>query len=455
MSSRQEKAGKTIAKTTKGFNSWSICGRLNFSLVSIAVVTFIVAAFGFGGARILNKAIEDVGEVRLHSIQNLLQARLQAEQINGDMINLVIPGETFNERAALYNNIETTLERFHEYVEQYEALPKTEQEKKEWTQFNEAEKKWNQEISQFLVYSKDFDQLGIEDPVDLSRRIESFTKDHYVVVQKVLHMLHVDQAVFEGSEDFTACNAGKFLPTIQTDSKELQMLIDNFDESHKHFHESVIALKNEVRNGQLEQAKLTYKQEFLLAMNDVFASFDKMMDVANHSLELMHTAHDHFDGPYLTAKAVRAEVMNNTTILNDEITETEVNKANSNSSLIQNISALGILLGVGLAIVLGYIVKKSINDTLNSLSERLMGGADQVSISSDQLSESAQSLAESSSLQAASLEQTTSSLEEIMSQTKQTNENSTEAEIAMKEAEPLVVEGVKAMQRMNQAMKEI
>lgn len=453
MSGRQTNSGSK--NENKGMNSWTISARLNFSLVSVAAVTFIIAAFGFAGARFLNNAIEDVGQVRIHSIQNLLQARLQAEQVNGDMINLMISGEPLEERTALYTNIESALASFHEYVEHYEALPKSEQEKAEWAEFGTAEEKWNDEINKFMVFSRNFDQLGIEDPIDLSRLIESYTKDHYKVVQQVLHMIHIDQQVFDGSEDFTACNAGKFLPTMKTNSQELKVVIADFEESHRHFHEFVSEMKTETRNGAPLKAEETYKTEFIPAMNEVFSSFDKMMAIANQSLELMHTAHEHFDGPYLSAKAHRAEVMHKTTILNDEITENEVTKARSRAFVIQNISAFGIIIGVGLAFILGFIVKKSINKTMSSISERLMNGADQVSISSSQLSDSAQSLAESSSEQAASLEQTTSSLEEIMSQTKQTNENSSEAEIAMKEAEPMVVEGVKAMQRMNQAMKEI
>lgn len=108
-----------------------------------------------------------------------------------------------------------------------------------------------------------------------------------------------------------------------------------------------------------------------------------------------------------------------------------------------------------LAIVLGIVMERSITSILKDMIKRLDSGAKQVEASSEQLSGASQELAESSSEQAASLEETTSSLEEISSQVKQTDENSAEAESAMKQTQPMVEKGVEAMGRMKTAMRAI
>ena len=118
------------------------------------------------------------------------------------------------------------------------------------------------------------------------------------------------------------------------------------------------------------------------------------------------------------------------------------------------ISVVAVLSVIG-ALVFGFFIGRSINSTLKSIIERLKGGSDQVSASSSQLSSASQQLAESASEQAASLQETTSSLEEMASQIKQTDENSSHAELAMDESKPLVANGVKAMERMINAMNEI
>jgi DNA repair exonuclease SbcCD ATPase subunit len=115
------------------------------------------------------------------------------------------------------------------------------------------------------------------------------------------------------------------------------------------------------------------------------------------------------------------------------------------------ISVLSILI----AFVFGSVIGRSITKVLKEIIAQLATGATEVQASSEQLSSSSQQLASSASKQAASLEETSSSLEEMSSQIKQTDENSSEAEIAMQSAKPMIDSGVEAMVRMTNAMQEI
>ena len=438
-----------------GMKNWTIGKKLTASFLSIAGITLIVALIGFGGASVMDNALDEVGEVRLPGIQSLLEARLEAEALNGEMVTLSTAGIPFEERAGHYKNIEENLDAFQEAVEVYTSLPQSKEEAKVWADFDEAAQAWSGEIATFLQHAREFDQLGIEDPVDLSRRLEMYMKDHYTVVQKVLEMLYVNNTVFEGGENFTACNAGSFLPTFESKNGDLQGMIKNFEAHHRDFHEAVTEIKDRAGSGQLTTARQAYNRDMLPAMEAVFSSFDNMRVVSNKSLDVMMTARDQLRGAYTEAKDNRADVMAATTLINDELARLEMEQAGTNSNLIKTISILGLVLGVGLAIVLGLFITKSINKKLGSITGRLNSGAEQVNVSSNQLSGASQSLAESSSEQAASLQQFSSSLEEISTQTKQTAGNASEAEQAMQEAEPRVVSGVEAMERMNKAMAEI
>ena len=443
------------SKRLSFFGNWTIGKRLNVSFLSIAAITFVVAIIGFSGARILNKSIIEVGDVRMPSVQSLLNARLSAEQINGDMINLVVPGDSFSERAKHYANIEEQRQEFKKAIDTYELLPQTELEAETWNKFAAVENRWSAEIDAFLLLANEYDQMGIEDPVDLSRRIEMFSKDHYQVVQKVLTMLHVDKTIFEGAEDHTTCNAGIFISSFESDNPELEHLIHNFDDAHIAFHSAVELIKSEVRAGQFAKAEQTYLTQFIPAMNDVFLSFNEMLAISNSALNMMAAARTQLDTAYTLAKDERAAIMKESTLINDNVVNDVLAQTNFEAAVIQNISVMGIIFGVGIALLLGFMVKKSINKALNSVISRLSGGADQVTDSSNELSRSAQNLAESANEQAASLQQTTSSLEEISTQTKQTSANASEAENAMNEAGPKVSSGVQAMKRMNEAMNQI
>ena len=141
--------------------------------------------------------------------------------------------------------------------------------------------------------------------------------------------------------------------------------------------------------------------------------------------------------------------------LNDSYVTAEVNAAVTENAVLKSISIIGLVLGVGLAGFLGFYITRSINKALRAIIQRLNSGSDQVNAASEQLSGASQELAEQASQQAASLQETTSSLEEMSSQIKQNAGNAGEAEVAMKESQPLVEDGVAAMRRMNKAMEEI
>lgn len=143
------------------------------------------------------------------------------------------------------------------------------------------------------------------------------------------------------------------------------------------------------------------------------------------------------------------------TEMNVEISDVEVAAAVSHSASLKAATIVAVVIAFLASVLLSFIIIRSLNGTLKNIIDRLTAGASEVNASSEQLSDASQQLAESSSQQAASLEETSSSLEEMASQIKHTAENSGEAELAMKNAKPMIEQGVEAMKRMNSAMSEI
>jgi len=97
------------------------------------------------------------------------------------------------------------------------------------------------------------------------------------------------------------------------------------------------------------------------------------------------------------------------------------------------VTVLGILMALGLGFALNLAITKPLNRVIAGLSD----GAEQIAAASSQVSSSSQHLAESTSESAASLEETSSSLEELSSMTKQNADNAQIANDMMaKEAAP-------------------
>ncbi len=115
------------------------------------------------------------------------------------------------------------------------------------------------------------------------------------------------------------------------------------------------------------------------------------------------------------------------------------------------VSAVGILSGIGLAVIVLRAVTKSISEVMEGLTE----GSGQVTSASGQLSETSQQMAEGASEQAASIEETSSSLEEISSMTKHNADNSNAVSNLMSETKRGVDKGSGQMKDLVTAMGDI
>ncbi|MGN8226739.1 methyl-accepting chemotaxis protein [Gracilimonas sp. BCB1] len=212
------------------------------------------------------------------------------------------------------------------------------------------------------------------------------------------------------------------LPVLEENMVGLKEVIESYESNLQDYLDATLALENNT-----DPSELTKVSNALFdAERKAAVEYQELLD---RSVAINTAAED---GARALADNTQATVNNYVWII----------------SVVAVLSVLGVL-------AFGFFVGRSISSVLKGIIERLKTGSDQVSVSSEQLSSASQQLAESASQQAASLQETTSSLEEMAAQIKQTDDNSSQAELAMNESKPLVENGVQAMQRMVQAMNEI
>jgi len=114
--------------------------------------------------------------------------------------------------------------------------------------------------------------------------------------------------------------------------------------------------------------------------------------------------------------------------------------------------SLGSLVG---AIVIWFLMARSITGKIHRVVTQLTEGADQVASAAGEVSSASQSLAEGATEQAAGLQETSSSLEEMASMTKQNADNAQQANSLASEARKSAGTGTEAMSRMNTAIQQI
>ncbi len=144
--------------------SWTIGKKLIVSFMSVALITLVLGIVGYYGAVKSEDSVDEIGNVRLPSVDSLLIIKESARNVRGAMRSLAIPGLGYESRQEEYNNLDTVRETYETAWKIYEPLPQTTEEARLWDQFVPAWNAWRAENNKFVEMSREFDRVGITNP---------------------------------------------------------------------------------------------------------------------------------------------------------------------------------------------------------------------------------------------------------------------------------------------------
>ncbi len=425
---------------------------LGFS--AVALITLILGVVGYYGAGKGQQSVQEIGTVRLPGVDSLLVIKGQAERARGTMRTLSLPGLSDDVRDRQFQNLAELRQVYEKAFETYESLPKTDQETQVWQRFVEAWNAWREQNNQYMEITKQFDELGMRDPMLVGRQVESFAKDHYRVVQQVLSLMGLGH-MFDGGDDHVACSMGNWLNEFKTDNPALKDAVQAMHEPHQLFHEAVKNIKTAYSQGEILKMRPIYQKEMLPAIDEVFHYFDEMLRIVDQGIYLSEQAKNLMLGPLTDAMREAIVLLDELVALNQEAAVREVNLAEAQANWIRRVSIIAAVAGVVLALLLGFFISRGISRSLARISRGMSEGADQVASASGQVSSSSQSMAEGASEQAASIEETSSSIEEMASMTKQNAENAGNADGLMKDVNQVVLTANESMEQLTHSMDDI
>lgn len=206
--------------------------KLILSFLTVALITLFLGILGFRSSQQSERTIQQLGRVELPSIESIGIIMEQAEAIRADTRSLLIPTLTFAQRQSIYSNIARARETYSTAWKTYESLSHAPEAQALWNAFVPTWEAWRQANNTFMTGCRQFDELAILNPVELARQLESFTKDHHIVAGRLLQWLHQPDNTFEGGEDHTACNAGRWLAIAQFNNPRLTTEINGIAQSH-------------------------------------------------------------------------------------------------------------------------------------------------------------------------------------------------------------------------------
>ncbi len=313
--------------------------RLLCAFGAVSLIVLILGVVGYYGATKSVESVDEIGVVRLPSVESLLVMKVEAEKIRGSMRTLAIPGLSKEVRERQYQNLAKSREIYEKAWKIYEPLPQTPEEAQVWKEFVPAWNAWREANNKVVELSKKVDggELG-----DAEAKAKAFEQLQQLLLGQV-----ADRAQ----------SAGVLL--------------------------------------------------------------DKLVQI------------------------------------NSEVGAVEVKKAFDQASFLKSFSLIAMILGVILALGLGFFISRSLTRTISNIVASLNDGSDQVAAAATQVSSSSQSLAQGSSEQAASLEETSASLEEMSSMTRTNADNARQADALMGEAARVVDTAHTSMNQLAMSMHEV
>ena len=436
------------------FKNLKLGSKLMLGFSAVAVITLFLGVIGFYGAIQNENAMEEVGVVRLPSIQSVLEMKAAMQSIIVNQRTLLNPDNSQEVRQEQYQGIAEDRQDYGAAFEVYEPLPQTAEESRQWDEFVRIIPQWAALNDEIFEMHQEIDRIDILNPNELLADLNLFRGDHYALEVRVSNMILTGD-VFDGGEDPHACGFGRWMDEFESSNPELNRVVQNIRESHDQFHHTVQDIRIAVQTGEDEEAMRLFIDQMQPAAYDVFQYFDNLIATAQEAEDLQ-TDIAQMTMDQSNAYLVEAfGLLDSIIAINKDIADNEVSAAVSQAATLKMLSIISMIIGVMLAMLLGFFITRSISNPIRRIVEGMSSGAEQVSSASSQVASSSQSQAEGSSQQASALEETSSSLEEMAAQTRQNADNSEQADRAMKEAAKMVESGVASMERMSAAISEI
>jgi methyl-accepting chemotaxis protein len=331
--------------------------------IIVALIVLAVGFFGWNGARQLQGHIHEIGDVRLPSIESLLETELGLEELLIAQRTLMSEQLDADARAYYLENFHAARAEYSEAWEHFLTLPATTEEERLSTHFEDEIADWAQLNNRWLQLNEEFEALDILEPAGLVALIEQFQKDHYALELNVAQLLLSDRE-FEGGGDPTACNFGRWLRDLSTRNLELDALLDEIRDPHDRFHFAVDDIRNEYRAGNIEAAVNSFETEIRTASDEVFEGFEKLLGLADNANALRNEMNEFVVGPISDEAYEAMGIIDDLIHMNEVIAEESVLSADAAGTRVEMIALIGIILGVVLALILGVILTRGITTPL-------------------------------------------------------------------------------------------
>ena len=471
-------------------SQWTIGKKLIAAFLSVATVTAVLGIVGYYGVNQGGIAINELGGVRLPSIESMLTVSEGQTAVDTTENVLLSRALDLNTRQRKYEDFAAIWQRIDAAWQVYEPLPQTDEEAATWQQFVPAWNTWKKDHEEYVRLSKEYDNYvegqfradtaykemieqalvvnGVSfgksesllneiasiytNKAQTDQSDESFDRVAFLTIQSLLTMSEAQTAV-DGSENALLCRDID-MTMRQAQYERIACAWQRVEDAWKIYEpleqtpqekalwSKFVLAWNAWKKDHQEYVRLS--KEYDPYVEDGFKADDCYAKMSNQALVVNGVS-------FGVSEALLTKIVN----INSDVGAQVAEQSKGQAAFLKVLAIVSLIIGVVLAIGLGVLISRSISKALSRIVESLNEGSDQVASASGQVSSASQSLAEGATEQAAGLEETSSSLEEMSTMTKQNADNAQQANTLATDARKAADNGSESMTRMNTAIQDI
>lgn len=259
------------------FKNMKIVMKLKLGFASVLLAGLAICYFSI-------TTINELGNVILPSVESIYKIKYgfgRVRNIQRTLLNPIISREM---RADQMNEIGKARDYYLEGWKVYESLPKNKKGEELWNQLIPAVDAWKEANNRFFEGNKKLEETDIMNPQQLIQDIYQFYIDHYLLIEKTRN-LTLNNASFDGGEEATQCNLGRWLLQFKTKNPMLISYIESLKEPHARLHMLIKQIKDGIKNSN-PAATSALLAETENIKGKIFEQFEKIIEQANSSNQI-------------------------------------------------------------------------------------------------------------------------------------------------------------------------
>jgi methyl-accepting chemotaxis protein len=344
-------------------NNFRLGVKLVGGFLITALIILVVGLLSISQQDELGHEVQQLGNETIPAVQNVLIIKSQAASIASLMRSLLTPYATIEQRNASHQNLLESRKVYGAAKEKFMTLPLAKQVENEWRDFSSHIGKWVEANNLAVELSKELIAMDMTKPDVMKAHMADFEIAHNALLAKVGKLLLLN-AQFEGGTGDADCSLGKWMQNMDTTNPEMVSLVKELKPIHAGLHTNVAQIKTMAANGQTAEAKETMEKKLYPASEKVFALVHKMTalaDTANDKFIRMNQAllvegEKHQVNTFLAIDKIVNKA--------EEVANTTVNAAESSARRGKIITIACLVVGLVLAVVLGFTLTHLITKPL-------------------------------------------------------------------------------------------